>query len=503
MVEYRQGTARNQLFLYTQCIDELVEDEHIVRIIDAYIDTLDMRQLGFRVHENITGAPAYRSELLLKIYVYGYLNGVRSSRRIERECNRNVELIWLTEGLAPDFKTIADFRKDNRKALTAVFKEFLQMCERMELVQFGTLAIDGTKIRAQNSGNGIYRRERMEQIEKQIQEKIEAYLKELDELDKRERSGGVSENAEKIKQLAKRLKKQQKRQDKVAAIKQMFEEDRDLQRYFATDEESRLQSDKGKVRAGYNVQTAVDEKNKLIVVAEVTNEQNDKKQLSPMIEHIGEQKEALEIETESSVVADSGYFTESEIMNTKDHKDCRPIVSAGAEGEEASQSKCGKGKEIPSAEYENDKFLYDKQRDVYVCPGGHELVRITRQPVIDRHGRATHRYRGKVEVCMACPARANCTTSKNGRMLRVSANQKEMAEYLESLRTEKHRRLLSQRKELAEHPFGTLKHSLGYTYFLVKGLEKVRVEFNLMCLAYNFKRAVNIVGYQKFMVAIQ
>ena len=313
----------------------------------------------------------------------------------------------------------------------------------------------------------------------------------------------MSEDPEKIKQLAKRLRSQQKRQEKVAAIKQMFAEDPDLERHFATDEESRLQSDKGKIRAGYNVQTAVDEEKKLIVVAEVTNEQNDKKQLTPMIEHIREQKEELAVERESSVVADSGYFSENEIMNTKDCKDCRPIVSAGAEGEEASQSKCGKGKQVPSAEYEKEKFLYDERRDVYVCPEGHELARTTRQPVLDRHGRATHRYRGKAELCMACPARANCTTSENGRMLRVSANEKQMGEYLESLRDEKNRRLLSQRKELAEHPFGTLKRSLGYTYFLVKGLEKVTAEFNLMCLAYNFKRVVNIVGFHKFMAAIQ
>ena len=182
MVEYRRGTPHNQLFLYTQCIDEMVEAEHIVRILDAYIDSLDMSGLGFCIHENTTGAPAYSPHLVLKIYLYGYLNGVRTSRRLERECNRNMELVWLTEGLAPDFKTIADFRKDNRKAIKAVFTEFLRMCYRMELVEFHTLAIDGTKLRGQNSGNEIYRRDRMEQIEKEIQEKSDGYLKELDEL---------------------------------------------------------------------------------------------------------------------------------------------------------------------------------------------------------------------------------------------------------------------------------------------------------------------------------
>ena len=198
MVDFRQGIPREQLFLYQQCIDELVECENIVRIIDAYIDALDMYKLGFRMNENITGAPAYRPQLKLKIYVYGYMNGIRSSRKLERECSRNVELIWLTEGLAPDFKTIADFRKDNRKALKALFKEFLTMCHRMALVSFRTVAIDGSKMRAQNSGNEIYRRDQIEKVEEEIQEKIDAYLKEMDDLDEQERNRGFNENQDRI-----------------------------------------------------------------------------------------------------------------------------------------------------------------------------------------------------------------------------------------------------------------------------------------------------------------
>ena len=190
-------------------------------------------------------------------------------------------------------------------------------------------------------------------------------------------------------------------------------------------------------------------------------------------------------------------------MNTKDRKDCRPIVSAGAEGKETSKSNCGKGKAVPAAAYENDQFRYDEQRDVYICPEDHELPRITSTPAIDRHGRATHRYRGNAKVCMECPVRAWCTRSENGRMLLVSANQKEMAGYLQLLRNEENKRLMAQRKEIVEHPFGTLKRSLGYTYFLLKGTEKVNAEFNLMCVTYNLKRAFNIVGFRNFMAAIQ
>ena len=289
----------------------------------------------------------------------------------------------------------------------------------------------------------------------------------------------------------------------MAAIKELFENDPQLNRYFATDEDARLQSDKGKIRAGYNVQTAVDEKNKLIVVADVTNEQNDKKQLTPMIEQIGEQKEELGIETETNVVADTGYFTEQEIMQSRDNEDCHPIVSAAAEGEKPSMSKCGKGKEVPTAKYENDKFIYDDQREVYICPQNQELSRITNKPVVDRHGRPTHRYRCDSKICQDCKARESCTTGEKGRMLRVSANKHEMDEYIRSLESAENKKLIAKRKELSEHPYGTLKRHLGYTYFLLMGVKKVKAEFNLMCFAYNFKRVLNIVGHERLLAVIQ
>jgi len=378
MVEYRQGIPGQQLILYQQCIDELIDSNSVVRVVDACIDTVDMDSLGLRINEQDTGARAYAPQLKLKIYVYGYLNGVCSSRRLERECRRTVELLWLTQGLAPDFKTIADFRKDNADGLKATFKAFLLMCARLQLLGFES------------------------------------------------------------------------------------------------------------------------------VVAEVTNQQNDKQQLTRMIEHIGKQKEELEVDSQTSVIADTGYFSETQIMGTKDAEDCSPVVSAGGEGQESSQSTSGKNREVPSEAYENDKFRYDQRRDVYVCPERQELARITAAPAIDRHGgRATHKYRAEAQVCMGCRARSACTRSEKGRMIRVSANRKAMEEYLELLKSPTYKRLTAQRKEIVEHPFGTLKRSLGYTYFLVKGLGKVKAEFSLMCLAYNLKRVFNIVGFQCFMAAMR
>ena len=503
MVAYRQGIPRQQYVLYQQYLDEVVGKDSIVRVIDAYIDSIDMHKLGFRMNENNTRAPAYQPQLKLKIYLYGYLNKIRSSRSLEMECNRNLELMWLTCGLAPDFKTIADFRRDNSTALKGVFREFLRICRRLDLLEFTNVAIDGTKMRGQNSLNEIYHRDTINEVEAEIQKRIDEYLSELDKLDECERANGISENPQQIEQLTKRLEKQQKRANKVATIKSIFEADGELNTVFATDEDARLQSDKGKVRAGYNVQTAVDVKHKLIVVAEVTNEQNDKKQLSPMIEHIREQKAELEIEENTSVIADTGYFSEAEIIKTKGKEDIRPIVSAAAEGKNPSKSTVGKGKKVPKAEYENEAFAYDERQDLYRCPQNRELVRITHTPAVDKNGRATHRYQAKVESCLSCPSRELCTTSEKGRMLRVSANREEMSEYLEEMNSDTNKRLMAKRKELVEHPFGTLKRSFGYTYFLMHGKEKVRGEFNLMCFAYNLKRAFNILGFDQLMAAIQ
>ena len=502
MVAYKQGVSRDQLFLYQQSIDELVEKDNIVRFIDAYIDSLDMYKLGFRMNENRTGASAYRPQLKLKIYVYGYLNGIRSSRRLERACARNVELIWLTERLAPDFKTIADFRKDNAHALKAVFKEFLTLCHKLELLSFATVAIDGTKMRGENSTNEIYRRDQMEKIEREIQEKIDGYLEELNRNDDVERESGQTLNKERCEEITKRLNKQVQRKGKVLAIKQLFADDSELNTYYATDEESRLQSDKGKIRAGYNVQTAVEEKHKLITVAEVTNEQNDKKQLTPMIEQLQEQKEALDIEDMTDVAADTGYFTEKAIIQNKDNEDCRPVVSPAAEGKNVTKSTGGKGQKVPTVAYENDQFIFDEKRDVFICPQNQELKRTTNTPAIDRHGKETHRYRCDAEICGACKEQKRCTKSKGGRMLRVSVNRQSMLRYIEGLHDDKNKKLIAKRKELVEHPYGTIKRAFGYTYFLQRGLEKVRGEFNLICFAYNMKRVFNIVGMQRLMDAI-
>jgi len=499
MANYIQGCARNQMFLFNTCLDDMIEEDNIIRFIDKYIETLDMEKLGFQMHDAQLSAPAYRPQLKLKIYVYGYLQRIRSSRRLEIECHRNKELIWLTEGLAPDFKTIADFRKDNHNALKNVFKNFLQFCHKLNLLAFKTVAIDGTKMRGENGLNEIYEREQIKKVEKEIQEKIDAYLKELDEADKKETEAGISINEEKVKEIMDRLNKEQKRLEKIDFIQELFEKDPELKKYFATDEDCRLQSDKGKVRAGYNPQIGVDAKEKLIIVADVTNEQNDKNQLSPMLCQVKEIKEELGIEEKTEAVADSGYFSEKQIVETAKVEDFHVVVSADAEAK--GQKKDDEPDCIVEG-YTLNNFTYDKEKDIFICPLGYELRKITQSPQADKNGRLTNKYQAEAEVCNNCKKKCNCTKGENGRILRVSVNYEFMLNYANSLKQEENKKIIAKRKEIVEHPFGTIKRSLGFTYFLLKGMQKVKAEFSLMCLIYNLKRVFNIMPIEELNKAL-
>ena len=495
MVPYIEGTQRDQIFLFNECLDDMIDENNIVRFIDAYVESLDLIGLGFTVPSMKTGAPPYRSHLKLKIYIYGYLEKIRSSRRLEKECRRNTELIWLTENLAPDFKTIADFRKDNSEALKNLFKEFLKLCHKLQLISFKTVAIDGTKMRGQNSLNEVYQKKQMEQIEKEIQDKINGYLKELNELDKIEQETGLSVNKEHLEKITGRLNKQLNRKKKAASVNQILKDQADVEVYYATDPDCRLQSDKGKIRPGYNPQTAVDGKNKLIVVAEVTNEQNDQKQLTPMLKHLKAQKKELGIEKKTTGVADTGYYSEKEILENKDNPDLSIVVPPLS-----TNQKDGKG--IPTKGYLIEDFSYDESRDIYTCPEGKELHRVGKAAEKNRQGRPSFVYQSDPQNCTDCPKKGSCTTNKKGRKLRVSAKKDEILQYKESLNSKENKDFINRRKEIVEHPFGTIKRTFGYTFFQVKGIEKVKGEFSLICFVYNLKRVLNIMGTKELIEAL-
>lgn len=314
MVEFIQGTPRQQIHLFSECIEELIGEEHVIRFIDAWVESLDIASLGFEIPKRETGRRPYRPQMLIKLYLYGYLERVRSSRRLEKECRRNTELVWLTENLAPDFKTIADFRKDSGQAIRAVFQEFLRFAMQLGLVKFRELAADSTKLRAQNSGKEVYRKDTIEEVERRIREKIEEYLKDIECHDETEEQKGLDVNPTHVKEALKELERLQKRERKIAAIKSRFQENPELREQYATDPDCRLQNDKGKIRPGYNVQAVVDGERKLIVACDVDCSQSDQNQIPLVVDRIREQKRLLGIEEKSSISTDSGYYSEKHLL---------------------------------------------------------------------------------------------------------------------------------------------------------------------------------------------
>ena len=319
-MEYIKGTSREQIILFNESLDNCIEPNNPTRVIDLFIDNLDIFELGFEIPKMKTGKPPYNPKLLLKIYIYGYFEKIRTSRMLEKECKRNTEMIWLTRELVPNYKTIANFRKNNKKGIKNVFKDFLQFCKHANLLEFSFGAVDGSKIRAQNSLNNVYKRDNIENISKKIDEKIEKYIKELDENDKKDESLELKKDNN-TQDILKKLEKLNKQKDKLEVVNKIFKDNPELQTYFSTDSDCRLQSDKGKVRPGYNVQTTVDNKHKLIVVSEVTNEEKDLKQMTPMVEKIKKIKKELGFTNKTDIDFDAGYFSEAEIIANKDDEE--------------------------------------------------------------------------------------------------------------------------------------------------------------------------------------
>jgi transposase len=501
-MNYKQGIPRDQLVLYNECLDNLVDVDSYVRAIDAYVENMCMGSLGFRIPELKTGAPPYRNQVLLKIYIYGYLDRMRSSRKLEKECLRNKEMMWLTEGLAPDFKTISDFRKNNRKGIRNVFKEFLLFCHSMEMLSFETVAVDSTTMRAQNSINSTYKRSTISGIKEKIKRRIDEYLEELDAEDEKEACDLTIGNTD-VEKIIAGLKNLKKLEQKVDEVQKRFDNDGDLNIYFATDPDSRFQNDKGKVRAGYNVQAAGDEKNKLIIATEVTQKSNDLEQMTPMVSKIKEIKTDLNIEHGTNVVMDAGYFSEKEIVNNNEEKGITIVVPDKKEAQKSNKEKrkIKATDKVPAEGYEIPDFTYDKENDVYICPLGQKLHKTHTNPGTERSGRKVFEYYCK--DCAGCEKRAFCTNNKRGRAIKVSVNKEFMDHFKESMKSHSNNKIMAKRKEIIEHPFGTLKRNLGYTYFMQRGLENVKTEFSFMCFIYNFKRVLNMFPVERLINAIK
>jgi len=469
-MDYIRGESREQKIMFPETVDDYIGEENPVRFIEAFVDGLEMGELGFeRAEPNERGRPGYDPRDMLKLYIYGYLNKQRSSRRLETEAGRNLELMWLLRKLSPDFKTIADFRKDNTAAIKKVFREFLVICRKLELFGGQMLAVDGSKFRASNSRKRNYSAAKLRALIEKADERIEGYLKELDQQDIVEES-----EAETAETLNKKIEELKKVREEYTEIEKKLEESGQSQ-ISLTDPDSRLMRSVQGTHVCYNVQMAVDSKHKLIAAMELTNEGNDMNQLSAVA---GQAKENLGVE-KIEVVTDMGYYESNQVKQSADN------------GITVYMSKPAV-KEIKGV-YGKDKFQYKAEKDIYVCPAGEELTYRT----TDKQ-KSLRQY--KTDSCQSCPLKSECTRSETARVIKRHIYEQVMEEM--ALRVMLNRDKLKLRSSLVEHPWGTMKRSLDQGYFLMRRSAKVGAEMMLSGLIYNIKRAVNIVGTAKLIEAL-
>jgi transposase len=454
-------------------VEDYVAPEAPVRFLDAFVGTLALRGLGFaKAVAADTGRPPYDPGDLLRLYLYGYLHRVRSSRRLEQECARNLEVIWLLRSLRPDFKTIADFRRDNKAALQQVCRQFTLLCRKLDLFGGELVAVDGSKFRAVNSKDRNFNEARLRELLAGIDARIKNYLTDLDAGDAAEPAGeGLSREA-----LAAKIEQLRERKDWYEGLVVELGEDRQIS---TTDAQSRLMHTRQGAEVCYNVQSAVDAKHKLIVEHEVTNDVTDLQQLSGMARSA---KAMLGVER-LEVVADKGYYSNFEVERCVDHG-ITPYMEKADTSANTKRGLFGKS-----------KFQYDAGKDVYVCPGRQELTYRFRTTEKDRELRY---YRAK--GCRQCALRSQCTRNQQNRTITREGSEHLMEAMAQRLKQKPH--LMKLRKALVEHPFGTIKRGMNMGYFLCKGLAAVRAEMSLTVLAYNLKRVLNLVSFAKLMAAV-
>ena len=478
MSRFVEGEDRRQPTLLPSCLDDYVAEENPVRVVDVFVDELELRSLGFSgVVPAATGRPSYHPAMLLKLYIYGYLNRVQSSRRLEREAGRNVELMWLTGRLAPDHKTIANFRRDHGPAIQAACAQFIVLCRELDLFSVRIAAIDGSKFKAVNTRDKNFTATKLKKRIEQVEAHIAGYLQELDTAD-REESEATTARAVRLK-------------DKIALLRRQMQALRVMEEEVAAspdgqvsltdpDARSMATSGRGSGIVGYNVQSAVEAQHHLIVAHDVVMTGSDRQQLSGMAVKAKAAMGAEELE----VLADRGYFSGEEILACE-HAGVTPFVPKPFTSGAKADGRFGK-----------QDFVYLSDRDVYRCPAGQHLPK--HMTTVEK-GLVLHRY-WDLASCRACPIKAQCTPSPNRRVTRweheavIDAMQTRLDLAPHSMRS---------RRKIVEHPFGTIKAWTGSAHLLMKRLKNVRTEISLHVLAYNLKRVIAILGAQPLMAAMQ
>ena len=478
MARFIEGEDRRQGALLPEYLDDYVSEENPVRVIDVFVEELDLAGLGFeRVRAAATGRPGYRPASMLKLYLYGYLNQVQSSRRLEREARRNTELMWLLGKLAPDFKTIADFRRDNGEAIRATCAAFVAICRQVGLLTGGVVAVDGSRFKAVNTRDKNFTPGAVRRRIEQAEASIERYLQALDTADRQE--GEQAEiRGDRIKDRLAALRKQV-RDLRIVEAELAEAPDGQISR---TDPDARAMATNGKGTGmvGYNVQAAVDAEHHLIVAHEVINQGHDRSQLANMARQA---KDATGV-SELTVLADRGYFSGEEILACE-QAGATPYVPRPLTSGAKAQGRFGK-----------QDFVYRADEDTYRCPAGEVLAR--RMTTIE-NGQTLHRY-WNLSSCRTCALKPQCTTAKERRITRW-----EHEEVLEAMqrRLDREPRAMRIRRQTVEHVFGTLKAWMGATHFKTRRLNNVAAEMSFQVLAYNLKRAVAILGVQPLIAAIQ
>jgi transposase len=474
MKRYISGEGRNQVTLLPECLDDYIGEDNPVRVVDAFVDELNLTELGFSgISPAATGRPGYHPSTLLKIYIYGYLNRIQSSRRLEREAQRNVELMWLTERLAPDFKTIADFRRDNGKGIRNVCRRFVSMCRQLNLFTQAIVAVDGSKFKAVNNRDKNFTPHKLEQRMKQIDESIERYMNALDSTDRMH----ATETEAKAERLKEKLAKLKEHMQHLKETEVLLQQQPDKQLSITDpDARSMATSGRGTGMVGYNVQTAVDTQNHLIVAHEVTNVGHDRTQLSNMAL---KSREALGCET-LEVIADRGYYKGPEILACE-----QAGITAFVPRTMTSNNKA-------LGRYDKRDFIYIAQDNEYQCPAGE---RLTHHGLSIEDGMKINVY-WTTAGCQRCTRKELCTTGKERRVRRW-----EHEDVLDTMqdRLDKNPGKMKQRRCTVEHVFGTLKFRMGSAHFLMKTLEHVSTEMSLHVLAYNLTRVMNILGISEML----
>jgi len=477
MGRFISGADRTQTTLFPPCVDDWIDEENPVRVVDAFVDALHLAKLGFAgVEPAATGRPSYHPSVLLKLYIYGYLNRIQSSRRLEREADRNVELMWLVGRLVPDHKTIADFRRDNGAAIKQVCSRFVLLCREMGLLAGRSVAIDGSKFKAVNNRDRNFTKAKLERRRQQIEESVARYLSQLDTADRQDPTDIMAAKSERLKEKIARLEQEMKRLDGLEA--QMLSSPD--QQVSLTDPDARSMSSSGRGTGvvGYNVQVAVDTDHHIIVTHEVTNVGTDRAQLSGMAIKAKDVFGAEKLD----VVSDRGYFSSEQILASE-----KAGITVTLPKPLTSQAKF-------AGRFGKQDFVYIPDQNTYRCPAGETLTyRYTNVEA----GLTVSRY--WTSNCPKCPIKARCTPAPERRVSRW-----EHEHILEAMqrRLDANPNAMRVRRQTVEHPFGTLKARMGATHFLMKTKPRVSTEMALHVLAYNLTRVLNIVGVRRMLSAI-